>query len=946
MDSKLKSEKPKGQNITVVVRVRPRNDLEKNMNSPNVVEINPEKPEIILSGDHSVSGHWIQKRSFSFDRVFNDKSKQIEVYKSVVCPILEEVVQGYSCTIFAYGQTGTGKTYTMEGCRSSERFHYSWDQDPKSGIIPRSIHNLFEMLDRNQNFSEFSVRVSFMEIYNEELYDLLGPPFDAQKLRIYEDGARKGSVFIHGLEELIVHNKNEVYSILEKGSMRRQTAATILNAHSSRSHTVFSITVNMKENNIHGEDILKTGRLYLVDLAGSENIGRSGAVDRRAREAGTINQSLLTLGRVIFALVEKTKHIPYRESKLTRLLQDSLGGRTKTVIIATISPSAYNIEETLSTLDYAQRAKHIKNRPEVNQLNKKGLIKEYTETIEKLKKDLIATRDKNGIYISDDSFGNMQNTMASQKDIIIELEDQISAVREQLDRITNIFEENQMTLEGQKIEIQHAKRWLTWVRDELAVTKNRMRITTKQIHEKDVVNSELVQQQQKLYQEATDLGAFAQEELEHLRTLKRKVRVLREIGAGNQDSVCEFISMVNQCKDVNDKQKIEYKKECTDYLKNIQINMNEFLVQFNLKFTDVSHGFQKLHEIVDFLNQNSNNILQEMNQQYSISNSSQTFGTKIGDTLKYHRQYLDTKLMDFQSHISNAVTQIQENDHLKKIETVENNSTNNVGLVLKWKTEITDSVTNLIEKYFTNVYEETKSNACQTKSILGEFKSLCNLKDSKTLSILNELDQNSCAIKEAIGSNINCYQNEFEAFSTEIDRKFDEFSKEIECAQIKLNKTREILEDHNGKYEICLHNYFTKMTSNVTEHIEHQHNDLKHVQQVVEASKDYYHSYFGDNIEKINQLVTKLDSYFNEYCSKAEENRFKSVEMLNNIFNSYKTTISSRKFESKSAGDTPKIKNNSLPNSITVPKSIEDIVTNLRLVDTNSFTNTPTPSKH
>merc|ERR1719447_2382838 len=172
----------------------------------------------------------------------------------------------------------------------------------------------------------------------------------------------------------------------------------------------------MKENNINGEEFLKTGKLNLVDLAGSENIGRSGAVEKRAREAGTINQSLLTLGRVISSLVENTPHVPYRESKLTRLLKDSLGGHTKTSIIATISPAACNLEETLSTLDYASRAKCIKNKPEVNQkLTKKALIKEYTEQIEKLKKDLYAAREKNGIFLSEENFQEMQNQLQAQK---------------------------------------------------------------------------------------------------------------------------------------------------------------------------------------------------------------------------------------------------------------------------------------------------------------------------------------------------------------------------------------------------------------------------------------------------------------------------------------------------------------------------------------------------
>jgi kinesin family member 11 len=162
----------------------------------------------------------------------------------------------------------------------------------------------------------------------------------------------------------------------------------ILWSNDSRSHTVFTITVHLKETT-EGEDMLRVGKLNLVDLAGSESIGRSGAADKRAREAGIINQSLLTLGRVINALVERSQHVPYRESKLTRLLQDSLGGRTKTCIIATVSPAKVNFDETLSTLDYANKAKSIHNKPQVNQMmTKKALIKEYVEMIERLKGDL------------------------------------------------------------------------------------------------------------------------------------------------------------------------------------------------------------------------------------------------------------------------------------------------------------------------------------------------------------------------------------------------------------------------------------------------------------------------------------------------------------------------------------------------------------------------------
>ncbi|KAL0691491.1 hypothetical protein Bca4012_091170 [Brassica carinata] len=223
------------------------------------------------------------------------------------------------------------------------------------------------------------MKVTFLELYNEEVTDLLAQEDssrsssdDKQKkhVSLMEDG--KGCVVLRGLEEEVVYSANDIYALLERGSSKRRTADTLLNKRSSRSHSVFTITVHIKEESMGDEELIKCGKLNLVDLAGSENIFRSGSRDGRAREAGEINKSLLTLGRVINALVEHSSHIPYRDSELTRLLQDSLGGKTKTCIIATISPSAHSLEETLSTLDYAYRAKNIKNKPE--KVNKKSIM--------------------------------------------------------------------------------------------------------------------------------------------------------------------------------------------------------------------------------------------------------------------------------------------------------------------------------------------------------------------------------------------------------------------------------------------------------------------------------------------------------------------------------------------------------------------------------------------
>uniref|UniRef100_A0AAX7VWI3 Kinesin-like protein n=1 Tax=Astatotilapia calliptera TaxID=8154 RepID=A0AAX7VWI3_ASTCA len=434
---------------------RPFNTMERK-SSYGVVDCDHNRKEVMVrTGGMNDKA---SRKTYTFDMVFGPSAKQIEVYRSVVCPILDEVILGYNCTVFAYGQTGTGKTFTMEGERSPDE-QFTWEEDPLAGIIPRTLHQIFEKL--SENGTEFSVKVSLLEIYNEELFDLLSPTEDVnERLQLFDDPRNKRGVVVKGLEEVTVHNKDEVYQILERGAAKRRTASTLMNAYSSRSHSVFSVTIHMKEITLEGEELVKIGKLNLVDLAGSENIGRSGAVDKRAREAGNINQSLLTLGRVITALVEKRPHVPYRESKLTRILQDSLGGRTKTSIIATVSPSSSNLEETLSTLEYASRAKNIMNKPEVNQkLTKRTLIKEYTEEIERLKRDLAATRDKHGVYLSSENYESMVAQITAHEEQVTEYNDKIAIMEEELKKVRSssavgrLLEETSRDLRETKVKL-------------------------------------------------------------------------------------------------------------------------------------------------------------------------------------------------------------------------------------------------------------------------------------------------------------------------------------------------------------------------------------------------------------------------------------------------------------------------------------------------------------
>merc|ERR1719410_1159015 len=492
----------RGQNIQVFVRCRPLNKAEKDARSFSVVDC-PNSREVTVKEKQFSS----ITKTFQFDRVFGTQSKQLEVYRAVVEPLIHQVMQGYNCTVFAYGQTGTGKTFTMEGGDGRDEPGMTWENDPTSGIIPRALAQLFDEL-RVQQEAEFSVRVSFLELYNEEIFDLLSAADDITRLRLYEDSARKGSVIIQGLEEVQVHSKREVYQILEKGSAKRQTAATLMNAHSSRSHTVFTVTVHMKESSVEGEEVLRTGKLNLVDLAGSENIGRSGAMDKRAREAGNINQSLLTLGRVITCLVERTPHIPYRESKLTRLLQDSLGGRTKTSIIATVSPAGINLEETLSTLDYAHRAKNITNKPEVNQrMSKKAVLKEYTEEIERLRKDLMASREKNGVFLEHSNYQSMIAKSEATEQELAEKLGQLKALEEEMAKKEQMFEEVSAELEVKTEELEATT-------EKLAETEHSLECTRTVLHKTAVEKEEQKHLVEKHQETEVKLGGQAKKLLE------------------------------------------------------------------------------------------------------------------------------------------------------------------------------------------------------------------------------------------------------------------------------------------------------------------------------------------------------------------------------------------------------------------------------------------------
>ncbi|KAL1910835.1 Kinesin-related motor protein [Sporothrix stenoceras] len=528
-------------NINVVVRCRGRNEREVRENSAVVVNTDGAKGKNVelMMGPNALSN-----KTYNFDRVFSPAADQGMIFDDVM-------LTGFNCTIFAYGQTGTGKTYTMSG-DMSESLGLLTDA---AGIIPRVLQALFNKLNADE--SDSVVRCSFIELYNEELRDLLSVDSDggsSSKLKIYDDNSRKGhaTTVVQGMEERHIHSAADGIKRLQEGSVRRQVAATKCNDLSSRSHTVFTITVQTKHITESGEDFFNTGKLNLVDLAGSENIQRSGAENKRAAEAGLINKSLLTLGRVINALVDRTAHVPYRESKLTRLLQDSLGGRTKTCIIATISTAKSNLEETISTLDYAFRAKNIRNKPQVNQLvNKKTLLREFTTEIEKLKSDLIATRQRNGVYLPNDAYEEMTVQSESRRILAEEQAAKIETMEANLKNKLHELLELTSNFIGLKKDHENAKTEISETKDILDQTELVLSATRKTLAEETFVREAHQSTEEKLASLGSDLISTVQRTIGDIDGLRAKNRrksdlqgVNRNAWAGSQAHVSDVTRLV------------------------------------------------------------------------------------------------------------------------------------------------------------------------------------------------------------------------------------------------------------------------------------------------------------------------------------------------------------------------------------------------------------------
>lgn len=431
--------------VKVSVRIRPQVPKEIIEMCKVCTSVTAGEPQIVLGGS----------KAFTFDHVFNMDSTQEEVYSTCVSSLIDGCLDGYNATVLAYGQTGSGKTYTM-----GTGFDLRVRADNK-GIIPRAVEHLFNGIqeriiqakERGIPHPEFKVNVQFLELYNEQIIDLLADDNANQPIKIHEDAS--GGIYTVNTCARSVTSVESTLDCLKKGSLSRTTASTNMNSQSSRSHAIFTLYIKQQRIVELGEvngDIHQdmpshefetlTAKFHFVDLAGSERLKRTGASGDRAKEAVSINSGLLALGNVISALGDRKKigsHVPYRDSKLTRLLQDSLGGNSQTLMIACISPSDRDFMETLNTLRYANRAKNIKNKVIANQDKASETINLLRREIQQLQLELMEYKQGKRMIGEDgnEHINDMyyENTMLQKE--IANLKTRIKALQDTNERLVS-----------------------------------------------------------------------------------------------------------------------------------------------------------------------------------------------------------------------------------------------------------------------------------------------------------------------------------------------------------------------------------------------------------------------------------------------------------------------------------------------------------------------------
>lgn len=592
-------------NVRVVVRCRPMNEKEVASSCSLAVNVDESRGIITVKNPSARTGE--PPKQFTYDRLFGVDAKQVDIYNDAARPIVNCVLEGYNGTIFAYGQTGTGKTFTMEGVRTVPELR---------GIIPNSFAHIFGHIAKMDGDIRFLVRVSYLEIYNEDVRDLLGKDQNA-KLEVKE--RPDIGVYVKDLSSYVMNNADDLDKTMTLGNKNRSVGSTNMNERSSRSHAIFSITVECSEKGPDGQHHVRMGKLHLVDLAGSERQAKTGATGQRLKEATKINLSLSTLGNVISALVDgKSTHIPYRNSKLTRLLQDSLGGNSKTVMIANIGPADYNFDETISTLRYANRAKNIKNKAKINEDPKDALLREFQKEIEKLRAQLAEEGEgsgteeseseeevvEGGVTVKRKKKHRRKSMHALPPEKVAELRAKIEAEREQLKQKTDMAEEERNKaadeLEKREQDIKESEKEHQKLQEKLKAVESKIIVGGENLLEKAQKQALLLEQSAKELSERQErekqLQKLIEEKEQERIDIEEKYANLQEEAAGKTKKLKKVWSMLMSAKSEMADQQQEHQRETEGLLDSIRELRKELQLQTLLIESFIPPEFQDLIE--------------------------------------------------------------------------------------------------------------------------------------------------------------------------------------------------------------------------------------------------------------------------------------------------------------------------------------------------------------
>lgn len=893
-------------NILVAVRCRGRNEREIKAKSSVVVDV-PDtmgKNEVSINTTDDVGiAAKMNSKIYTVDKVFGPSASQRLVFEEIAEPLFQDFVKGYNCTILVYGMTSTGKTYTMTG---DEKL-YNGELGDAAGIIPRVLFKLFDTLEYNKD--DYLVKCSFVELYNEELKDLLDSNIhstnnDNKKLRIFDstvsnpsvsrsssrsnsrnnsprappDNARaqllrrklnrqnnsgstkatissqnrfsrnkqssiennktqsqhntnihgginssnnnsnnnnncnsnnkssnsssngnstgqpvqidqSASIYIQNLEEFHITSAMEGLALLQKGLKQRQVASTKMNDFSSRSHSIFTITLYKEQEG----ELFRVSKMNLVDLAGSENISRSGAMNQRAKEAGSINQSLLTLGRVINSLADKSEHIPFRESKLTRLLQDSLGGNTKTALIATISPAKATSEETCSTLEYASKAKNIKNKPQLGAFIMKDiLVRTITNELAKIKSDLLSTKSKEGVYMSHEHY----------KDLHYDIECYKTEIEESRRTIESLTAQNE-SLQAERLALKDEN---SSQRSEVLELKRNFEQLNKVLEEHNTKESTM----SNLLVELQDANSKMQESIVLFQSKQKEI----------EQSISTFIGT-----------------EIAKVHNILSKHINYLQSNSRLKDTDVSEDLKRMEE-----------------ELINVVKSSETEASKSYDECV--KMILDEtpKLFDGVSERLNNINHLAEQNHAKLAETLSDVSEeyNNLKHYLK-------------DNFFKNNHEEILSMHVQeTYGQLEEASSVL-LRNFKDMMESYLQDNRRAMLKNLLEATGGIISNELEMFGAQ---------------QAKWEKSSALINECDS----LNHTFHNKLENNISD-----------IQDVILSSRDSIGSTINNIQDRTNTKIpieTKLQQN-NVIRSQMDSIRQKNMALLEFMRHSKETTTAS-----------------------------------------------------